>query len=313
MSRSFAVRERIAQRQVVGTTTTGGVVAHVADGVRRARRIGRVGARVDALLRNAHTILRTVGVDLAFDLLALLERIALQTGRTLAGGSMVVAVAFGAHRARIAQNARIDAVTIVANLIEGALFVRFATNYNGKKRVRRDSSVSCWSVQFSILAVFTFNATNLRIARVSWLTVTHRVVIDDATFSVRTAITRTSALTIDTGHVWSAFRIRNASNGLNIWSCNQKRKVSNGTFGSISKLAPGLIIVPNNCFQFVLIVVLIFRICLTSSAPTTWPREWESPKLTSKIQNGLENLFLIFFNIVVLIYRICLISSAPIP
>lgn len=128
MRSTLAVGERIADGQVVWTATSGRVVVHVTDGVRSARRIRGVGARIDALLRDAQTILRAVGVDLTFDAFALVEWIAVQTGRTLACSSMVIAVAFGAHRARITQDARIHAVTVVADLVEGALLVRFAAN-----------------------------------------------------------------------------------------------------------------------------------------------------------------------------------------
>lgn len=122
-SLAFAIRQRVADRQVVGAATANRVVTHVADGVRRARRVRRVSARVDAALRHAHTVLRAVGIDLALDLGALDERIALVAGRAFAGGAVIVAVALGADGARVAQNARVHTVAVVAHFVERAVLV----------------------------------------------------------------------------------------------------------------------------------------------------------------------------------------------
>lgn len=126
LSRAFAVRQRVSDRQVVGTPAAGGVVAHVANGIRRARRIGGVRARIDAALVDAGSILRAVGVQLAFDRFAPAERIAGEGRLAFAGCAVVVAVAFRVHSAGVVQNARVHAVAVVASLVEVASLVRLA-------------------------------------------------------------------------------------------------------------------------------------------------------------------------------------------
>lgn len=69
--------------------------------VRSARRAPLFRARVDAALVEAHAVRRTVDVVRALGPLTFFERIAVEAGRALARGAVIVTVAFGRRCARI--------------------------------------------------------------------------------------------------------------------------------------------------------------------------------------------------------------------
>jgi hypothetical protein len=96
---------------------------------------------------------------------------------------VVVAVALGVSGARIAQDARIDALSVVALLVVAAFGVRLATQ---------------------------FDTSGLWISRISGLAVADRVVVHDFTVGIRTAVAWADAESVDTRFTLSTFRIGSA-------------------------------------------------------------------------------------------------------
>lgn len=124
-----AVRERISLGHVLWTPAAGSVVLSVAVGIACARRTSSVGdARVDAASVHAGSVAGAVLTGAALGALAPVEWIAFEAWVALAQGAVVCGVAFGIQGARVGQQARVEALAIVALLVVRALAVRLATD-----------------------------------------------------------------------------------------------------------------------------------------------------------------------------------------
>ena len=97
------------------------MVGHAAGGSGRAGIVKVAG--IDTLLAHAGLVSWAVIVDLAFGALAVLEGVAICAGRTDAGGGVGAGLAPGVGGARVVDQAGVDALVLVADLVVAALAV----------------------------------------------------------------------------------------------------------------------------------------------------------------------------------------------
>lgn len=110
-----------------------------------------------------------------------LEGITLQSGQAAAGRSMTIAVAFRVQCARILIQAGIDARTVRALLVVGAVAVRLALQ---------------------------LEATGLRVARISRTAAAHRVVVLHEAVRILAAVARIGAYLVNARFASRTVRVR---------------------------------------------------------------------------------------------------------
>lgn len=102
----------------------GSVILGIAVGIAGARRASSVGgARVDAASVHAGSVVGTVLTGAALGALALVEWIAFEAWIALAKSAVVGGVALSIEGARVGQQARVEALAIVALLVVRAFTV----------------------------------------------------------------------------------------------------------------------------------------------------------------------------------------------
>lgn len=175
----FTVRVRITSGKVLRAATSRQMVLNVADSILSARRV--LDARIHAASTVASQVSRTVVVSGTLCSLTVHFRVAEVARTTATNRAMILPVALSVDGALVLQDARVYALTVVTGGCVVTLAVRLAVQ---------------------------FEATQLRISRVSRRTHTGWVMVRDVALRVGTAIARIDALTVGTGCVARAIAVR---------------------------------------------------------------------------------------------------------
>jgi len=153
-------------------------------------------------------------------------RVAIVARATAAGRSVILAVALRVDRALVVQDARIHALAVVTGGCVIALAVGFAVDYNEESRLETQETDEFFLSEKACVyqyqrfffyftrkrrdGTLTFEASQLRISRVTRRAHARRIVINDVAFGIGSAVARIDACAVDARIVARTFAVRGA-------------------------------------------------------------------------------------------------------